>query len=137
MAERVIRVLMGKVGLDGHDVGARVVARALRDAGMEVIYAGMRQTPERLVQAAVQEDVDALGISILSGAHMFFLPKILEGLRAAGAGDVPVFVGGVIPAEDIEALRRLGVARVFLQGSTMDEVVAAVREAVAARRRPT
>jgi methylmalonyl-CoA mutase C-terminal domain/subunit len=137
MTEPAIRVLVGKVGLDGHDVGARVVARALRDAGMEVIYTGTRQTPEGLVQVAVQEDVDALGISILSGAHMVFVPKILEGLRAAGAGGIPVFVGGVIPAEDIPELERLGVARVFLQGSTMAEVVTAVREAVRARRRAT
>lgn len=135
MGGRIIKVLVGKVGLDGHDVGARVVARALREAGMEVIYTGMRQMPEVLVRTAVQEDVDAVGISILSGAHMFFLPRILEGLRAAGAGDVPVFVGGVIPGEDIEELGRLGVAGVFLQGSTLPEVVGAVRAAVEARRR--
>ncbi len=128
-------MLVGKVGLDGHDVGARVVARALRDAGMEVIYTGMRQTPERIVGMAVQEDVDAVGLSLLSGAHMFFVPRILEGLRAAGAGDIPVFVGGVIPADDIEELTRLGVAGVFLQGSTMAEIVAAVRTVVEARGR--
>ncbi len=131
----MLRVLVGKVGLDGHDVGARVVARALCDAGMEVIYTGMRQTPEKIVGTAVQEDVDAVGISILSGAHMFFIPRILSGLRAVGADDVPVFVGGVIPAGDIDELRALGVAGVFLQGTTMPEIVAAVRAAAEARRR--
>ncbi len=126
---------MGKVGLDGHDVGVRVVARALRDAGMEVVYTGMRQTPERIVRAAVQEDVDVVGISILSGAHMFLVPKILAGLKEAGADDVAVFVGGVIPVEDMDELQRMGIAGVFLQGTTMPEIVAAIRSAAEARRR--
>jgi methylmalonyl-CoA mutase, C-terminal domain len=131
----MLKVLVGKVGLDGHDVGARVVARALRDAGMEVIYTGMRQTPAQIVRVALEEDVDAVGVSILSGAHMFFIPKILDGLCAAGAADVKVFVGGVIPAEDIDELKRLGVAAVFLQGTTMAEIVAAIRDVAEARHR--
>ena len=132
-----IRVLIAKPGLDGHDRGAKVIARALRDAGMEVIYTGLRQTPEMVAEAALQEDVDAVGLSILSGAHLALTPRVLELLRANGQGDVPVFVGGIIPADDAEALKALGVTAVFGPGTPMADVVAAVRGAVhGAARRP-
>ena len=111
--ERTIRVVIAKPGLDGHDRGAKIIARSLRDAGMEVIYTGLHQTPEQIVETAIQEDADAVGISILSGAHMTLVPRIVEGLRANDAGDVLVVVGGTIPAEDAEELKRLGVAEVF------------------------
>ena len=122
-----IRVLVAKVGLDGHDRGVKVVARVLRDAGMDVIYTGLHRTPEEVVAAAVEEDVDVVGISILSGAHMTLLPRIVEGLRAAEAGDVLVVAGGVIPDEDVPALRALGVSDVILQDTPPDEIVARVR----------
>ena len=128
-----IRVLIAKVGLDGHDRGAKIVARCLRDAGMDVIYAGLHRTPEEVVAAAVQEDVDLVGISILSGAHMTLVPRILELLRAADAGDVRVVVGGVIPDEDVPVLRELGVADVLLQETPPDVIVARVRALVARR----
>ncbi|MBI2217867.1 MAG: cobalamin B12-binding domain-containing protein [Candidatus Rokubacteria bacterium] len=130
-----IRVLVAKVGLDGHDRGARVVARALRDGGMDVIYTGLHRTPGEVVAAALEEDVDVLGISLLSGAHMTLVPRILELLREARADDIAVVVGGVIPDEDVEALGALGVADVVLQDTPPDEVVRRVRAAVATRAR--
>ena len=128
-----IRVLIAKVGLDGHDRGAKVVARCLRDAGMDVVYTGLHRTPEEVVTAAVQEDVDVLGISLLSGAHMTLIPRVVELMQAAGAGDMLLVVGGVIPDEDVPALRALGAADVLLQDTPPDVIVARVRELVAAR----
>lgn len=128
-----IRVLVAKVGLDGHDRGAKVVARCLRDAGMDVVYTGLHRTPEEVVTAAVQEDVDVLGISLLSGAHMTLIPRVVALMRAAGAGDMLLVVGGVIPDEDVPTLRALGAADVLLQDTTPDAIVARVRELVAAR----
>jgi len=131
---RPIRILMAKVGLDGHDRGVKVVARALRDAGLEVVYTGLHRTPEQVVAAAVQEDVDAIGISLLSGAHMTLIPRILDGLRGAGADDVVVVAGGVIPDEDVPALRAMGVADVMLQETPPDAIAPRIRDLVAARR---
>lgn len=131
---RPIRVLIGKPGLDGHDRGAKVTARALRDAGMEVIYTGLRQTPEMVVEAALQEDVDAIGLSILSGAHMPLMDKIMELMAANDMLDVPVFLGGIVPNEDVPRLEAIGVTQVFGPGTSLDDVVAAFRTAVAARR---
>ena len=128
-----IRVLVAKVGLDGHDRGAKVVARALRDAGMDVIYTGLHRSPEEVVAAAVQEDVDVLGISILSGAHMTLLPKVRELMVAAGAEDIILVGGGVIPDEDVNALKAIGVADVILQDTPPDAIVARLRELVAGR----
>jgi methylmalonyl-CoA mutase C-terminal domain/subunit len=128
-----IRVLVAKVGLDGHDRGAKVVARALRDAGMDVIYTGLHRSPEEVVAAAVQEDVDVLGISILSGAHMTLLPRVRELMRAAGAEDILLVGGGVIPDEDILALKAIGVAELILQDTPPDDIVARLRELVAGR----
>jgi methylmalonyl-CoA mutase, C-terminal domain len=125
-----IRVVIAKPGLDGHDRGAKIIARALRDAGMEVIYTGLHQTPEQIVETAIQEDADAVGISILSGAHMTLVPKILEGLEENGAEDVVVVVGGTIPRADSDELRRLGVAEVFTPGAPMSEIVEFLREKV-------
>jgi methylmalonyl-CoA mutase C-terminal domain/subunit len=130
MAERRIRVLVAKPGLDGHDRGAKVVARALRDAGMEVIYTGLRQTPEAIVSAAVQEDVDAIGISILSGAHNTILPRIIELLRAQELNDVLLVVGGIVPDQDIPALKQSGVSEVFQPGATTQEIVDFIRQHV-------
>lgn len=127
-----IRVVVAKPGLDGHDRGAKIIARALRDAGMEVIYTGLHQTPEQIVETAIQEDADAVGVSILSGAHMTLVPRILELLRANGAGDVLVLVGGTIPADDAEELRRLGVAGVFGPGAPTSEIIAFLQRAVPA-----
>ena len=118
-----IRVVVAKPGLDGHDRGAKIIARSLRDAGMEVIYTGLHQTPEQIVETAIQEDADAVGISILSGAHMTLVPRILEGLRGQGAEDVLVIVGGTIPTADAEELRRQGVAGVFTPGAPTAEIV--------------
>lgn len=129
-----LRVLLAKAGLDGHDRGVKIVARALRDAGMDVVYTGLHRTPEEIVAAAVQEDVDVVGISLLSGAHMTLVPRVLALLREAGADDRAVVVGGVIPDEDVPALREAGVADVVLQDTPPDEVVRRVREAAAARR---
>ena len=126
--ERKIRVLMAKVGLDGHDVGVRVVARALRDAGMEVIYTGLRQRPEVVTEAAVQEDVDVLGISMLSGAHMAFFPRVMELLREKGGEEITVIGGGVIPVDDVEELKRIGVREVFLPGTPTDQIVDFIKE---------
>jgi len=131
---RPIRVLIAKPGLDGHDRGAKVVAAALRDAGMEVIYTGLHQTPEMIATAAVQEDVDVLGMSLLSGAHMTLVPRIAELMRQAGADDVRLVVGGVVPDEDVPALRALGVADVILQDTPPDEVVARVRALATSQR---
>ena len=134
-AQRKIRVLVAKPGLDGHDRGAKVIARALRDAGLEVIYTGLRQTPEMVAEAALQEDVDVVGLSILSGAHMALAPRILELLRANGQGDVAVFVGGIVPDEDLPALKALGVTGVFGPGASTEAIVKAVREAVNVKRK--
>ena len=123
--------MIAKPGLDGHDRGAKIIARALRDAGMEVIYTGLHQTPEQIVETAIQEDADAVGISILSGAHMTLVPRILDGLREAGVEDVLVVVGGTIPGEDAEDLKRLGVAAVFTPGAPTSEIVEFLRGAVA------
>lgn len=125
-----LRVLIAKPGLDGHDRGAKVVARALRDAGMEVIYTGLRQTPEMIVEAALQEDVDAVGLSILSGAHMTLVPRVIQGLREAGLEHVKVFVGGIIPDEDVPALKAAGVEEIFGPGTSTFTIVEAVRQAV-------
>jgi len=130
MTEEKIRVLIAKPGLDGHDRGAKVVPRALRDAGMEVIYTGLRQTPEMIAEAALQEDVDTVGLSILSGAHMALVPRILELLRANDMDDVKVFVGGIVPDEDIPALKEMGVWEVFGPGSNTRVIAEVVRRAV-------
>jgi len=126
MAEKKLRVLIAKPGLDGHDRGAMVVARALRDAGMEVIYTGLRQTPEMIAEAALQEDVDIIGLSILSGAHMALVPRGMELLRAQGQEGVHVLVGGIIPDEDVPKLRNLGVAAIFGPGTTTQEIIRTV-----------
>ena len=127
MSER-LRILIAKPGLDGHDRGAKVIARALRDAGMEVIYAGLRQTPEMIVEAALQEDVDGVGLSILSGAHMTLVPRVLDGLREAGLGHVKVFVGGIIPDEDVPVLMEKGVAGIFGPGASTEVITDFVRQ---------
>jgi methylmalonyl-CoA mutase C-terminal domain/subunit len=129
---RKIRVVIAKPGLDGHDRGAKIIARALRDAGMEVIYTGLHQTPEQIVETAIQEDADAVGVSILSGAHMTLVPRIVEGLRERDAGDVLVVVGGTIPQDDAEELKAQGVAEVFGPGATTTEIVDFLSGAVAA-----
>lgn len=128
--ESRIRVLVAKPGLDGHDRGAKVIARALRDAGMEVIYTGLRQTPEMIVQAAMQEDVQVIGLSILSGAHMAIVPRVLELLRQNQMEDVAVIAGGIIPDEDGRKLKELGVAAVFPPGSSLEDIVSFIRSAV-------
>jgi methylmalonyl-CoA mutase C-terminal domain/subunit len=130
-----IRVLIAKPGLDGHDRGAKVVARALRDAGMEVIYTGLRQTPEMIAEAALQEDVDVVGLSILSGAHMTLFPKILALLREQDMEDVVVVAGGIIPEDDVPALHQMGIEGVFGPGTRLDEIVGFVQTVVAQRRR--
>jgi methylmalonyl-CoA mutase C-terminal domain/subunit len=127
-----IRVLVAKPGLDGHDRGAKVIARALRDAGMEVIYTGLRQTPEMIVNAALQEDVRVIGLSILSGAHNVIVPRVLELLREKHMEDVKVVVGGIVPDEDAEELKRQGVAAVFQPGASLDSIVQFIKSAVAA-----
>jgi len=131
--EGPIRVLVAKPGLDGHDRGAKVIARALRDAGMEVIYTGLRQTPEMIVNAALQEDVQAIGLSILSGAHMAIVPRVMELLAEKEMNDVLVIVGGIVPDDDAAALRKLGVAAVFQPGASLDSIVEFIRGAVPAR----
>lgn len=133
MSERKTRILVAKPGLDGHDRGAKVVARALRDAGYEVIYTGLHQTPEMIASAAVQEDVDAVGLSIMSGAHNTLFPAVIDALRARGADDVLVFGGGIIPDEDGVKLRAAGVAGIFTPGTTLAEIVKWVEEHVASR----
>ena len=131
--DRKIRVLVAKPGLDGHDRGAKVIARALRDAGMEVIYTGLRQTPEMIVHAALQEDVDVIGLSILSGAHNAILPRVMELLRQNKMDDVLVIIGGIIPDQDIPGLKQAGVAGIFLPGTPMNEIVEFIRENVKPR----
>jgi methylmalonyl-CoA mutase, C-terminal domain len=130
---RKIRVVIAKPGLDGHDRGAKIIARALRDAGMEVVYTGLHQTPEQIVETAIQEDAAAVGISILSGAHMTLVPRILEGLKENGADDVVVVVGGTIPKPDVEELKRQGVAEVFTPGTPVSEIVDFLRSHVPVR----
>jgi methylmalonyl-CoA mutase C-terminal domain/subunit len=120
-----VKILIAKPGLDGHDRGAKVVAQALRDAGVEVVYTGLKRTPEEIVQEAIQEDVDVVGLSILSGAHLPLSRRVLDGLRANGAGDIQVVVGGIIPPRDVEGLRTLGVSRVFPMGTPLADIVAA------------
>jgi methylmalonyl-CoA mutase C-terminal domain/subunit len=131
--ERRLRILVAKPGLDGHDRGAKIIARALRDAGMEVIYTGLHQTPEMIAAAAVQEDVDAVGLSILSGAHMTIFPAVIELLRAQQAGDIKVFGGGIIPQDDVPRLQAQGVAAVFLPGSSTQAIIEWIRGNVTPR----
>ena len=131
MSAARIRVVVAKPGLDGHDRGAKIVARALRDAGMEVIYTGLHQTPEQIAATVVQEDADAVGLSILSGAHMTVVPRVVDLLREQGVGDVLVTVGGTIPADDIPELEKRGVAAVFTPGTSTDTIVSFLRDAVA------
>lgn len=126
--ERKIRVLIAKPGLDSHDRGAKVVARALRDAGMEVIYTGLRQTPEQIVETALQEDVDVIGLSILSGAHKTLFPRILQLLKKQGLTDVMVFAGGIVPEEDISEMKKLGIKEIFGPGTTTEEIIQYVNE---------
>jgi methylmalonyl-CoA mutase C-terminal domain/subunit len=132
MAQK-IRVVIAKPGLDGHDRGAKVIARALRDAGMEVIYTGLRQTPEQIVTAALQEDADVIGLSILSGAHMHICPRVMELLKAKGLTDVLVVIGGIIPDVDIPTLREMGVTGIFLPGSPMQDIVDFINKNVRSR----
>lgn len=134
--ERRIRVLVAKPGLDGHDRGAKVIARALRDAGMEVIYTGLHQTPAMIVDAAVQEDVDFVGLSVLSGAHNTLFPAVMEGLAKAGADDIVLFGGGIIPEDDAAALKEKGVAEIFTPGSRLEGIVDWIRERAADRAGP-
>ena len=134
MSEKKIRVLIAKPGLDGHDRGAKIIARALRDAGFEVIYTGLHQTPEQIVAAAIQEDVDGLGLSILSGAHDYLFSRVMELLKEKGATDIAVFGGGIIPEEDIPILTRSGVKNLFLPGTSIEEAVKWVRENIKSRK---
>jgi methylmalonyl-CoA mutase C-terminal domain/subunit len=132
MAERKIRVVVAKPGLDGHDRGAKIVARALRDAGFEVIYTGLHQTPEQIVATAIQEDADAIGLSVLSGAHNYLFARVLELLKEKGADDIAVFGGGIIPAEDITALKAMGVREIFTPGTSTQDIVRFVRDHIRA-----
>jgi methylmalonyl-CoA mutase C-terminal domain/subunit len=132
MAERAIRVVVAKPGLDGHDRGAKIVARALRDAGFEVIYTGLHQTPEQVVATAIQEDADAIGLSVLSGAHNYLFQRVLELLAEHGAGDIAVFGGGIIPPEDVAALKAMGVKELFTPGTSTQDIVRFVREHIRA-----
>ena len=131
--EKVLRILVGKVGLDGHDRGAKIIARALRDAGFEVIYTGLHQTPDMIAEAAVQEDVDAVGLSILSGAHMTLLPAVIKALKHRGAEDVSVFGGGIVPQDDVPLLKQAGVREVFTPGASTQEIVDWIRNNVQPR----
>ncbi|MFZ5470683.1 MAG: cobalamin B12-binding domain-containing protein [Myxococcota bacterium] len=133
MVESKLRILVAKPGLDGHDRGAKIIARALRDAGMEVIYTGLHQTPEMIVNAAIQEDVDAIGMSIMSGAHMTLFPAVIELLRTQKAGDIQVFGGGIIPDGDIPKLKELGVSEIFTPGSSTQDIVRWIRANIPAR----
>jgi len=128
MMEKKIRVLVAKPGLDGHDRGAKVICRALRDAGMEVIYTGLRRTPEEIVNAAIQEDVDVIGLSILSGAHNILFPRIIDLLKEKGAADIPVIAGGIIPDKDIPFLKQIGIKEIFLPGSSTTDIVHWIKE---------
>jgi len=130
MSEKRIRVLLAKPGLDGHDRGIKVIARALRDAGMEVIYTGLRQTPEQIINAAMQEDVDVIGLSILSGAHMTIFPRVIELAHEAGLGDVKIFGGGIIPDGDISRLKELGVTEVFTPGARMIDIIEFIKKEI-------
>jgi methylmalonyl-CoA mutase C-terminal domain/subunit len=132
MAERKVRVLVAKPGLDGHDRGAKIVARALRDAGFEVIYTGLHQTPEQIVATAVQEDVDAVGLSVLSGAHNYLFKRVLDLLKEKGADDIAVFGGGIIPQEDIQALKAIGVKELFTPGASTQDIIRFVRDNIRA-----
>jgi len=132
MSERKVRLLVAKPGLDGHDRGAKIVARALRDAGFEVIYTGLHQTPEQVVATAIQEDVDAIGLSVLSGAHSFLFARVLELLKENGAPDIAVFGGGIIPAEDIRALKTIGVKELFTPGTSTQDIIRFVRDNIRA-----
>ena len=132
MAEHKIRVLVAKPGLDGHDRGAKVVARALRDAGMEVIYTGLRQTPEMIAEAALQEDVDVVGLSILSGAHMALVPRVIELLKTNGQEQVKLFVGGIIPDEDTQKLKEMGVSAIYGPGASTEQIIADIHAIAAA-----
>jgi len=132
-ADRKLRLLVGKVGLDGHDRGAKIIARAFRDAGFEVIYTGLHQTPEMVVATAIQEDVDAVSLSILSGAHNYLFPRVIELLKERGASDIAVFGGGIIPDEDLAGLKAAGVLAIFTPGTSTEDVVAWVRANVAPR----
>jgi methylmalonyl-CoA mutase C-terminal domain/subunit len=131
--EKVLRILVAKAGLDGHDRGAKIIARALRDAGFEVIYTGLHQTPEMIAEAAVQEDVDAVGLSILSGAHMTLFPAVMKALHDRGANDVSVFGGGIVPQDDITTLKQKGVKEVFTPGASTQDIVNWIRENVQPR----
>jgi methylmalonyl-CoA mutase C-terminal domain/subunit len=131
--DKKLRILVAKPGLDGHDRGAKIIARALRDAGFEVIYTGLHQTPEMIAETAVQEDVDAIGLSILSGAHMTLFPKIITLLREKGVGDVPIFGGGIIPDDDIAQLKKLGVREIFTPGASTSQIIGWIRENVEPR----
>ncbi len=133
MSERRLRILVAKPGLDGHDRGAKIIARALRDAGFEVVYTGLHQTPEMIVEAALQEDVDAIGLSILSGAHMTLFPAVLDLLAQRGVDDLPVFGGGIVPPEDIAALKQIGVREVFTPGASTDDIIGWARGNLRAR----
>jgi methylmalonyl-CoA mutase C-terminal domain/subunit len=132
MSERVVRVVVAKPGLDGHDRGAKIVARALRDAGFEVIYTGLHQTPEQVVATAIQEDADAIGLSVLSGAHNYLFKRVLELLKEQGADDVVVFGGGIIPPEDVIALKAMGVKELFTPGTSTQDIIRFVREHIRA-----
>ncbi|WP_221289270.1 cobalamin B12-binding domain-containing protein [Stygiolobus caldivivus] len=132
--ERRIKVLVAKLGLDGHDRGAKVIARALKDAGMEVVYTGLRQTPEQIVKAALQEDVDVIGVSILSGAHLELVPLVVQQMKEKGLNDVVLVVGGVIPPQDIPKLKEMGVDEVFLPGSSLKEITERITKAVSTKR---
>ena len=129
-----VKILIAKPGLDGHDRGAKIVARALRDAGFEVIYTGLHQTPEMIVESAIQEDVDAIGLSILSGAHMAIFPEVLRLLRERGAEHIKVFGGGIIPPEDVKKLKEMGVLEIFLPGTSTDEIIKFVQEKIASQK---
>ena len=131
MAEKKLRILIAKPGLDGHDRGAKIIARALRDAGIEVIYTGLHQTPEMIVASAVQEDVDGIGLSILSGAHNHLFPRVVELLREKGAGDKVVFGGGIFPEEDIPGLKKAGIAEIFTPGTSLQTIVDFIKNTVA------
>jgi methylmalonyl-CoA mutase C-terminal domain/subunit len=133
MSERTLRILVGKPGLDGHDRGAKIIARAFRDAGFEVIYTGLHQTPEQIVAAAIQEDVDCVGLSILSGAHNTLLPRVTQLFKEKGAGDIKVFGGGVIPEDDIPSLKAAGISEVFTPGTSTEEIVGWVRSNIQPR----